>query len=112
MSTNLYIFAQREIEVVKTGSRQTQREEYRDVWQTPTRNTEKIMQAEDKKQAYIDWVLSTSKDEFVNTYAYEDVFCDNPIGTKVYNSGKEHLIDFIAWCNYMEKDGYEIKFAA
>lgn len=47
-----------------------------------------------------------------SNYADEDVFCDNPVGTEVYNSGKEHLVDFIAWCNYMEKDGYEIKFEA
>lgn len=110
MSTNLHIFAQREIEVVKTGSRQTQREYYRDVWQTPTRDTEKIMQAEDKKQAYIDWILSISEDEIVNVYAEDDYFEENPIGTKVHNTGKEHIDDFIAWCNYMEKECYEIKF--
>lgn len=107
MSTNLNIFAEREIEVVKTGARRTQHVTY---WQTPTEVTKKIMQATNRKQAYIDWVLSISEDEIVNTYEYEDVFCDNPIGTEVYNSGKEHIDDFIAWCNYMEKEGYEIKF--
>ena len=110
MSTNINIFAEREIDVVKTVSRQTQREKYRYVWQIPTKDTEKIMQEEDKKQAYINWVLSISKDEFVNTYAEEDVFCDNPIGTKVYNYGKYHIKDFTRWCNYMEEGGYEIKF--
>ena len=74
MSTNINIFAERKIEVVKTGSRQTQREKYRHVWQTPTKDTEKIMQAEDKKQAYINWVLSISKDEFVNTYTNKNIF--------------------------------------
>ena len=68
------------------------------------------MQATDRKQAYIDWVTSTSKDELINTYADEDILCDNPIGTKVYNSGKEHINNFTVWCNYMEKEGYEIKF--
>ena len=118
MSTNLNIFAQREIEVVKTGARQTQQVAYRFTWQPPTEVTKKIMQATNRKQAYIDWVLSISidwvliisKDEIVNTYEYEDVFCDNPVGTEVYNSGKEHIIGFTAWCNYMEKEGYEIKF--
>ena len=110
MSTNLRIFAEREIEVVKTGARQTQHVNYWHTWQTPTEVTKKIMQATNRKQAYIDWVLSISKDEIVNTYEYADVFCDNPIGTKVYNAGKEHINDFIKWCNYMEKEGYEIKF--
>ena len=110
MSTNINIFAEREIEVVKTGSRQTQDIYYSFTWQTPTEVTEKIMQATDRKQAYIDWVTSTSKDELINTYADEDILCDNPIGTKVYNSGKEHINNFTAWCNYMEKEGYEIKF--
>ena len=110
MSTNINIFAQREIEVVKTGARQTQQVAYRFTWQPPTEVTEKIMQATNRKQAYIDWVLSISKDELINTYADEDVLCDNPIGTEVYNSGKEHIIGFTAWCNYMEKEGYEIKF--
>ena len=110
MSINLHIVAQREIEVVKTGARQTQYADYRFTWQTPTEVTGRIMQATDRKQAYIDWVTSISKDEFVNTYADEDVFCDNPIGTEVYNSGKEHIDDFTAWCNYMETNGYEIKF--
>ena len=110
MSTNINIFAEREIEVVKTGSRQTQQVAYKFTWQTPTEVTKKIMQATNRKQAYIDWVLSISKDEIVNTYEYEDVFCDNPVGTEVYNTGKIYINNFIAWCNYMEEDGYEIKF--
>ena len=111
MSINLHIVAQREIEVVKTGVRQTQYVDYRFTWQTPTEVTGRIMQATDRKQAYIDWVMSTSTDWVVSiTYAEEDVFCDNPIGTEVYNSGKEHIDDFTAWCNYMETNGYEIKF--
>ena len=110
MSINLHIFAEREVEVVKTGARQTQQVAYRFTWQPPTEVTEKIMQATNRKQAYIDWVLSISKDELINTYADEDILCDNPIGTEVYNSGKEHIIGFTAWCNYMEKEGYEIKF--
>ena len=50
------------------------------------------MQATDRKQAYIDWVLGISKDEIVNVYEYEDVSCDNPIGTEVYNTGKNILM--------------------
>ena len=110
MSTNLNIFAEREIEVVKTGSRQTQRVNYWYTWPTPTEVTKKIMQATDRKQEYIDWILSISEDEIVNVYTEDDHFEENPIGTEVYNSGKEHIIGFTAWCNYMEKEGYEIKF--
>ena len=110
MSTNINIFAEREIDVVKTGVRQTQHVDYKFAWQTPTKVTGSIMQATDRKQAYIDWVTSISKDEFVNTYADEDTFCDNTIGTEVYNYGKYHIKDFTRWCNYMEEGGYEIKF--
>ena len=110
MSTNLHIFAEREIEVVKTGHRQTQHAAYRGTWQTPTEVTKEIMLEEDKKQEYIDWVLSISKDEIINTYAEEDVFCDNPVGTEVHNTGKEHVSELITWCNLMEKEGYNIKF--
>ena len=110
MSTNLHIFAEREIEVVKTGARQTQQVDYGFTWQTPTEVTKKIMQADNRKQAYIDWVLSISKDVEEYIYAEDDFFCHNPIGTEVYNEGKEHIDHFTAWCNYMEKDSYEIKF--
>ena len=110
MSTNLHIFAHREIEVVKTGVRQTQYVDYKSTWQIPTEVTGCIMQATDRKQAYIDWVTSISKDEFINIYADEDTFRDNPIGTEVYNYGKYHIKDFTRWCNYMEEGGYEIKF--
>ena len=110
MSTNLNIFAEREIEVVKTGSRQTQRVNYLYTWPTPTEVTKKIMQATDRKQEYIDWILYISEDEIVNVYAEDDHFEENPICTKVLNTGKEHINNFIKWCNYMEKEGYEIKF--
>ena len=110
MSTNIRIFAEREIEVVKIGVKQTRRVYYRFTWPTPTEVTEKIMQSEDKKQEYIDWILSISEDEIVKVYAEDDDFEENPIGTEVYNTGKEHINNFTAWCNYMETNGYEIKF--
>ncbi len=50
MSTNIHIFAEREIEVVKTGVRQTQHVDYNFAWQTPTKVTGSIMQATDRKQ--------------------------------------------------------------
>ena len=110
MSTNLHIYAERDVVVVKTGAKQVQQVSCRFTWQTPTEVTKEIMLAKDKKQAYIDWVLSISKDEIINTYAEEDVFCDNPVGTEVYNTGKEHVSELITWCNLMEKEGYNIKF--
>ena len=50
MSINIDIFAEREIEVVKTGVRQTQYVDYKSTWQIPTEVTGCIMQATDRKQ--------------------------------------------------------------
>ena len=112
MSTNIHISAEREVQVIKTGkvSKQTI---YFGEGQTPTDVTYQIMAAEDKVQAYKDWVLSISEDVEEPVYAEDDIFQeDEPIGTETYNSGKEHVAKLDAWLKEALEEGYDIEFYA
>ena len=112
MSTNIHISAEREVQVIKTGKISKQKI-YFSEWQTPTDVTYKIMAAEDKVQAYKDWVLSISEDVEQPVYADDDIFQeDEPIGTETYNSGKEHVVELDAWLKDALEEGYDIEFEA
>lgn len=112
MSTNIHISAEREVQVIKTGKISKQSIKFSE-WQTPTDVTYQIMAAEDKVQAYKDWVLSISEDVEEPVYADDDIFQeDEPIGTKTYNSGKEHVVELDAWLKEALEEGYDIEFCA
>lgn len=109
MSTNIHFAAEREIIVVKTGQRRTQRIDFDRVWQTPTRVTYEIM-AGDPIQGYKDHILNErSRDEILDVYAEDDYFEERgPVGTRVYNAGKEHVAEFEAWLEMCEAEGYTV----
>lgn len=112
MSTNIHIIAKRKILVLSTNKTDVQQIKF-PVWQTPTTVTQQIMQKQDKICEYKRWVLSVSEDKVENIYAKEDSFCENkPIGTRVYNAGKEHIAEFEHWLSDCEKNGYDIQFEA
>ena len=112
MSTNIHFHAEREIIVVKTGQKDIQRINFEQVWQTPTRVTLEIMKG-DPIQGYKNWVLSEwSEDEELEVFADDDVFCETPIGTKIYNAGKEHVEAFEAWLTMCDEEGFEVRAEA
>lgn len=112
MSINIRIGGIREVTVVKTGAITTQTDKF-EVWQTPSAVTRQIMAAEDKVQAYKNWVLSISEDVEAPVYAKGDIFCEKePIGIEVYNVGKEHIVQFDEWLQMMATGGYNIEFTA
>jgi len=109
MSTNIHFVANREIQVVKTGQIETQEDQYRYVWQTPTEVTRKIMAQADPIQAYRDWILSVNEDYEVDVYADDDFFSEKEsVGTEIHNDGKYHLKEFDAWITSRREQGYDI----
>jgi len=111
MSTNFHITAKRDICVVNTGCIEVQEMNCNLVWQTPTEITYQIMQSSDKMQAYIDWVLSISKDVEEKVYAEDDIFGKrDPIATRIINHGEDHIERLFDWCNNVAYAGYELHF--
>ena len=44
-------------------------------------------------------------------FAEDDLFEEGePIGTKVFNAGKEHVEEFRAWIKDVEEEGFTVKF--
>ena len=109
MSINIHFEATRDIVVVKTGATEIQSERFREVCQTPSKVTDKILKSADPFQAYRDWVLENQEDQSEPMYADDDVFHTGPIvGYETFNYGKEHIKDFDGWLKMMEEGGYEV----
>lgn len=112
MSTNIHIKASRQIIVVKTGKTDMQTV-YFNQWQTPSVDTYAIMESKDPIQAYKDWALREQEDQVENVYAEDDYFEEGePIGTRTFNYGKEHVAEFEAWIREVEEAGYIVEFEA
>lgn len=111
MSTNIHISAEREVLVTKTGKISTQSVNF-DTWQTPSNVTHQIMKSEDKVQAYKDWVLSITQDVVEPVYGDYALFYDEPIGTIIYNAGKEHVAKLDKWIRQANKEGYDVVLCA
>ena len=108
MSMNIHIEADREIEIVKTGKRETQTIFF-DEWQTPTEVSKHIMAQPDRIQAYIDWVMAKQVTETVPVYAESDLFGEGePIGFEEFNYGAEHVELLKEWIRQAEEEGYEV----
>jgi hypothetical protein len=109
MSMNIHFVATREIQVVKTGQRETQEGQFKGQWQTPTDVTYQIMSLADPIQAYRDWILSVTEDYEVDVYAEDDFFRERePVGTETQNDGRYHLKEFDVWITSMTEQGYDI----
>jgi hypothetical protein len=110
MSKNLHIVGTRECMVVKTGILFTDNKPV-EIYQTPTRITNKILASDNPLQAYFDYVLENSLDEVEFVYAVDDIFEENePIGTKICNYGKEHIMEIQRVIDDMISQGYEIHY--
>ncbi len=109
MSTNIHFEGTRDILVIKTGKQEVQTIGFREVWQTPTSVTNKILKAADPFQAYRDWVMEGQEDRQEPLYADNDPFHEGPIvGYETFNYGVEHLKDFDGWLKSAQEDGYEV----
>lgn len=112
MSTNFHIRAERSIKVLKTENIEIQ-SQYLHVWQTSSKQTASIISSEDPLQAYVNYVMSISKDETNPIYAENDIFRENdPIGTEVVNYGKLHIKQLKDYMSILEKDGFEFTYEA
>jgi hypothetical protein len=110
MSMNIYFEASREVRVLSTGRNAVQKVQIHDVWQTPTDISYKICESADPIQEYFDWVMSVSEEQTIPVYADDDVFCERePIGSKTYHPGKEHIEDLKKYFNALIKEGYEVR---
>lgn len=110
MSMNIYIIAEREVLVEKTGKYSIQRDEF-GAWQTPDDVSYDIKKADDPIQAYKDWILAQSFDEEEPVYADDDIWEERePVGMRTYNTGKEHIAELDRWVEEVRDEGYEIKF--
>lgn len=115
MSTNIHIYAERDIFVLKTKRNDVQTIKFDSVWQTPTIDTRKIMDSPDRIQAYKDWVMSRScsVDHEEPVYADDDYFQEKePVGVEIINEGKDHIHDFEEWLQMCSEDGYNVYFDA
>lgn len=113
MSTNIHIVATRDIKVLKTGQITQQETYYEPTWQTPTVVTQNIINDPEPIAAYKEWVLNISHDQTRMIYAPDDVFGDGePIGHEIYNIGRDHIKDFDEWLEFVENNGYDVKFEA
>ena len=110
MSTNIHFLATRDIIVVKTGQQDKQEIYFDPVWQTFTQVTRELMDSGDPIQGYKDYILrECSRDEILDVYAEDDYFEERgPVGTRVYNAGKEHVAEFEAWLEMCEEEGYTV----
>lgn len=110
MSMNIAFEATREIQVVKTGERDTQRLVY-DVWQTPTDITYQIARVSDPIQAYKDWVMSDDGCVYTRyDFAEDDPFeLGESIGEEIVDPRVDHLAELDQWLRDMEQGGWAVK---
>jgi hypothetical protein len=111
---NILITASRKVTFKKKNGKRTggiQNVEFRAL-QTPTHITHDILASKDPAQTYIDWVLrDCSRDEVLPVFAPEDIWEeDKPVGTRVWNHGKEHVEEFRAWIKDVEENGFIVKY--
>jgi hypothetical protein len=114
MSMNIMITASRKITFKNKAGKRTGGIETVNfnAYQTPTHITHDILASKDPAQTYIDWVLrDCSRDEVVAVFAPEDMWEEGrPVGTRVWNHGKEHVEKFRAWIKDVEENGFTVKY--
>jgi hypothetical protein len=72
-----------------------------------------IIQSDDPKQVYFDWVLSIGKYNVEYVFAKDDIFDERePNLTPVNNIAKAHIKDIEEWISQKEKEGYSITWEA
>ncbi len=92
---NLQVSGERTVTVNKTGKKSKQTTHF-SLWQTPTEVT---------------WVKERSEDETEEVFAEDDIWCERePIGTRTFNTGLEHIAELEQWLKECEDEGYELEW--
>lgn len=112
MSMNIHINAVRQVQVLSTGKIVEQSIAF-NAWQTPTSVTYDILGSSNPADAYKNWI----RQESVNMDIVEDIFDDEdileegePIGTRTYNPGLDHIEIFDTWLKMCVEEGFTVKF--
>lgn len=109
MSTNFHVHGERDIIIAKTAKKSVQIINF-DVWQTPTKVTYEIMGCSDRLDAYVDWVMSISKDELFKDEEYVNgQFFEKEV---TVNYGCDHIKELRERIKLAVEDGYTITFHA
>ena len=109
MSTNLHVTGYRTVIVEKTGKKDIQTTSF-DLYQTPSKVTREILNADDPAQGYRDWVIADRYEEEEPIYA-DDIWEEGePIGVKTVCYQDDHIKEFDEFIKECEEDGYELKF--
>jgi hypothetical protein len=110
MSMNILIRATREVRVVSTGKLSSQSIVF-PAWQTPTTITQDIVISNHPASIYKAWVLTQTEDTVVDVFAEDNIFGElDPVGTEIYNVGKEHVARFEEWLQYCFQEGYDVHY--
>lgn len=113
MSMNIEIIAVRNITAIyKNGKSVIEEQQDRfNCIQTPTEVTYNIINVDDKKQAYIDYVKSLSNPQQQAVYADNDIFETGPIiRYNTYDWTIDHLEQFEEWVTDVENRGFTIEY--
>ena len=113
MSMNIMITASRKVTFKKKNGKrggEIQTIKFNE-WQTPTHITHDILASKDPAQTYIDWILrDCSNDVEIPVFAEDDIWGEGePVGTEIFNAGKEHVEEFRAWIKDAEENGFTVK---
>ena len=117
MSTNIHIYGERDILVIKTQKTEVQTIKFEGVYQTSTKESYMIMESPDRVHAYKDIIMSKgwAVDVEIPIYAYDSIFDEDdpePIRTQTVNYGKEHIQRFDEWLKMCSEEGYDVYFEA
>ena len=116
MSMNVRIFAKRVIySETKHGKQQIIQAVDFQAQQTPSDVTYQIVESDDPKQVYSDWIrwmqYTNPTVHYNPIFAPDDVFGERePIGYEEYNWAEDHINELNRWCEEVEDDGYTVKF--
>lgn len=112
MSMNIHIKAVRHVQVLSTRKIVEQSIAF-NAWQTPTSVTEDILASLNPSETYKNWIRqeSVNMDILGNIFDDEDILEEGePIGTRIYNPGLDHLEMFDTWLKMCADEGFTVKF--
>lgn len=117
MSINLHLYAEREVYSKQGKYLGIQREKF-DLWQTPTKDTYKIIESSDVLESYKQWLVSwcnlDTEGVYINSDKVETYLKEldgQPYDYYVYTHyGLIHFKDLLDWKEEKESVGFTLKF--
>ena len=102
------LVAERNISITKINYEDVQRMSFHHLFSTGTKKTYDILAEVDPIQAYKDYVLGLKHIEDEYIYDEDDVLCEDPIGKKIVDRGKEHIEMIDTWVDEARQLGYDV----